>query len=613
MNPFKAKMDHDVDQSLLLAVTETRTKRRLKLTIISVASLALVTILFFVAAGILRPNANIEEQDGDAADLQQPVNAINAVCEETLYPEVCVSSLSSYPGASRADTKKLLGIAVMVAVNEANKAFALASNILAKQADDGSQSTAVHDCVTLLDLTKDQLRSVLSDLTKFNLKYSLTRGQQSGDVQTLLSASITNQDTCLDGLAMNTNANDGNRVLQSTVQHVTELVSNSLAMVKTISSLFPGFEPRNFDNQRLQSHRKEHYNSRLEFDSHYGSLKDGFPSWLSAGDRVILQASQNIAVVESDVIVAQDGSGNYKTITEAVNAAPEKSNKRYIIKVKKGTYEEYVEVGKKKTNLMIIGDGMDQTIVTGSKNVVDNSTTFNSATFAAVGMGFIAQDIAFVNTAGPSKHQAVALRVGSDQSVLYRCKIVGYQDSLYVHSLRQFYRECTVLGTVDFIFGNAAVVFQSCTLLARKPMQNQKNAITAQGRTDPNQNTGISIHNCVIAADTDLVPVKASFPTYLGRPWKEYSRTVYMLSTLDDVIHPAGWLEWSGDFALSTLYYGEYMNSGPGAGTDDRIKWPGYHVITSADEARKFTVGEFIQGNSWLQSTGVDYVDGLTE
>jgi pectinesterase len=191
----------------------------------------------------------------------------------------------------------------------------------------------------------------------------------------------------------------------------------------------------------------------------------------------------------------------------------------------------------------------------------------------------------FENTAGPQKHQAVALRVGADRSIVYRCSIKGYQDTLYVYSLRQFYREVDIYGTVDFIFGNAAVVIQNSNILARRPMRQQKNTITAQGRTDPNQNTGISIHNCRVSAAPDLQAVKGSIKTYLGRPWKQYSRTVFMQSILDDLIDPAGWFEWQGNFALRTLYYGEYMNIGAGAGTSRRVRWRGFHVIKSATEA----------------------------
>ncbi|KAL0399267.1 UNVERIFIED_CONTAM: Pectinesterase 2.1 [Sesamum radiatum] len=338
------------------------------------------------------------------------------------------------------------------------------------------------------------------------------------------------------------------------------------------------------------------------------SLRGKLPSWITAVDRKLLQSRAN--AINADLVVAKDRSGNYKTVAEAIAAAPDKSNKRYVIYVKKGTYKENVEVGKNKKNLMIIGDGMDSTILTGDLNVVDGSTTFKSATLAAVGEGFMLQDIRIQNTAGPEKHQAVALRVGADKSVINRCRIDAYQDTLYAHSLRQFYRDSYITGTVDFIFGDAAVVFQKCKLVARKPMKSQKNMVTAQGRTDPNQNTGTSIQDCEIRASEDLEPVKSSFPTYLGRPWKEYSRTVVMQSNIGDHIDPAGWSEWSGDFALKTLYYGEYMNKGPAPGPQES-EVGGYRVIKNAAEAAKFTVKELIQGGEWLGSTGVALHRGL--
>ena len=117
---------------------------------------------------------------------------------------------------------------------------------------------------------------------------------------------------------------------------------------------------------------------------------------------------------------------------------------------------------------------------------------------AANADGLILQDLKIENTAGPEKHQAVALRVSADRAAINRCKIEAYQDTLYAHSLRQFYRDCYVSGTIDFIFGNAAVVLQNCNLVARRPMDNQKNLVTAQGRIDPNQNTGTSIQKCQV-------------------------------------------------------------------------------------------------------------------
>lgn len=230
---------------------------------------------------------------------------------------------------------------------------------------------------------------------------------------------------------------------------------------------------------------------------------------------------------------------------------------------------------------------------------------------AVVGNGFLARDMTFQNSAGPSKHQAVAFRSDSDLSAFYRCSFAAFQDTLYVHSFRQFYRDCTVYGTVDFIFGDGAVILQNCQLYARKPNPGQMNIFTAQGRQDPNQNTGISIQNCKMAAASDLIPVQHSFKTYLGRPWKKYSRTVVMGSYLDDLIDPSGWKKWSGNFALSTLYYGEYNNRGPGSNTKRRVTWPGYKVIVNTTEASQFASGTFIQGEDWLPLTTFPYASDV--
>nr|QIR83172.1 pectin methylesterase 14 [Cunninghamia lanceolata] len=551
-------------------------------TVISVASIVLVAMIMCAVIGVI-PLSRSREGNVAAQELEDAIEIeIENVCSRTLYPEACRVSLSPYftNGLTVQEKKQLLHIAVMVAMKEANRAFVLASDFF-NQTHDRTVQSAVGDCVELIDITKDQLGSSFS-----LLKQGEMRAEQRSEIKALLSAAITNMETCHDGILEKSDGKSEARLLKS-VERVKVFASNCLAILVDTNS---------------------NWVEKLALPSE--PVKEGFPWWVSATDRRLLRGSAND--INADVVVAADGSGNFTTITEAINAAPVKSSKRYVIKVRQGTYQEYIQVGKTQTNILLIGEGMDSTIVTGSKNVIDGSTTFNSATFAVVGKGFMAQDIAFVNTAGQtSKRQAVALRVGSDQSVFYRCKIVGYQDTLYTHSLRQFYSECLISGTVDFIFGNSAVVFQSCTLLPRKPGQSQQNAITAQGRTDPNQETGISIHNCTNHSRFRPYSCYKLIPNIPGETMEEYSRTVYMQSYLGDVINPAGWLAWSADFALSTLYYGEYMNAGPGAGTQNRVNWGGFHIITSSQEAINFTVAEFIQGNDWLPSTGVQYIDGL--
>jgi len=217
----------------------------------------------------------------------------------------------------------------------------------------------------------------------------------------------------------------------------------------------------------------------------------------------------------------------------------------------------------------------------------------------------MAQSIGFRNTAGPEKHQAVALRVQSDRSVFLNCRMEGYQDTLYAQTHRQFYRGCYIMGTIDFIFGDAAAIFQTCDIVIRKPMANQQNTVTAQGRIDKHQTTGIVLQKCKIAADSALKLEQSKIKSFLGRPWKEYSRTVVMESEINDVVDPVGWLPWEGEFALKTLFYAEYNNIGAGSDVKDRVKWGGYRADFKKEEAIKYTVGPFIQGESWVKAAKV--------
>ncbi|KAI0507665.1 hypothetical protein KFK09_013792 [Dendrobium nobile] len=438
-------------------------------------------------------------------------------------------------------------------------------------------SSAISDCLDLLDFSSDELSwSLSSSGAATTAAVNIGTGDHHVDLRSWLSAALGNQDTCKESLS-------------STGSVLASLASSGL---DTITSLL---------SQGIR---------QLPAGSGSGRrLVEGFPKWMAVADRRLLQA----AAVAADVTVAKDGSGNFTTVNAAVQAAPAESGRRFVIYVKRGVYVENVEIKKKKWNLMLVGDGMNETVISGSRNFVDGWTTFRSATFAVAGKGFIARDITFENTAGPSKHQAVALRSDSDLSVFYRCGIRGYQDTLYAHSLRQFYRDCRISGTVDFIFGNAAAVLQNCQILSRLPLPDQKNTVTAQGRKDPNQNTGFVLQFCNITADADLAASgnSSGTQTYLGRPWKEYSQTAILQSYIGGSIRPEGWLPWNGDFALSTLNYAEYMNFGPGSGVAGRVKWPGYHVITSSAQAANFTVSQFIEGNLWLPSTGVKYTAGL--
>lgn len=415
------------------------------------------------------------------------------------------------------------------------------------------------------------------------------------DVQTWISAALTYQQACKDSADGHSFANSGimQQVISRKMEYLSQLASNTLALVNKISTT----TTTTTTGKSSTGHSKARQLAEDDVDH-------VFPRWLSAKDRKLLQAP----TVKANAVVAKDGSGNYKTISEAINAAS--GGRRFVIYVKAGVYNEKIRTNK--DGITLIGDGKYSTIIAGGDSVNGGSSMPGSATFTVTGDGFIARDIGFQNTAGPQGEQALALYVASDHSVFYRCSIAGYQDTLYALSLRQFYRECDIYGTIDFIFGNAAAVFQSCTLSLRRPGHGSTyNVILANGRSDPGQNTGFAIQNCRIVPSSDFSSVKHSFASYLGRPWKQYSRAVVMESTIDDAIASRGWIEWPGAGAYSkSLYFAEYANAGPGAGTSGRVTWPGFHVI-GRDEAVKFTVNSFIAGSSWLPSTGVTFISGL--
>ncbi|CAN4114530.1 unnamed protein product [Withania somnifera] len=308
-----------------------------------------------------------------------------------------------------------------------------------------------------------------------------------------------------------------------------------------------------------------------------------------------------------DVTVCKEGGCKYKAVQEAVNAAPENQETgKFVIWIKSGLYEERVRVPLEKKNVVFLGDGMGKTIITGSLNVgLMGVTTYETATVGVVGDGFMASGITFQNTAGHDTHQAVAFRSDSDLSVVENCEFIGNQDTLYAHALRQYYKSCRIQGNVDFIFGNSASFFQDCDILIAPrqlhPEKGETNALTAHGRIHPAQSTGFVFQNCLINGTNEYMALYYKKPkahkNFLGRPWKEYSRTVFIGCSMESLISPDGWLPWSGDFALKTLYYGEYRNTGAGANTAGRVSWSSQ---IPAEHVNSYSVQNFIQGDQWI-------------
>ncbi|XP_065860439.1 probable pectinesterase/pectinesterase inhibitor 20 [Euphorbia lathyris] len=518
-----------------------------------------------------------------------------ALCKFTPDPAYCRSLLPN----RNSNVYDCARFSVRRSISQSRKFLDLVNDYLTRRSSlTLSAIRALEDCKFLAELNFDFLSSSFQTVNTTSKTLSSIKAD---DIQTLLSAIITNEQTCLESLQSEAASLENG--LSSPLFNDTKLYSVSLAFFTK------GWVPRT----RTWKHRGNNLpgfaNGRLPLKMSRKTLE----VYQSVSRRKLLQAGESGVLVSDIVTVNQNGTGDFVTINDAIAAAPNKSsgaNGYFMIYVTTGVYEEYVNIAKNKRYLMMVGDGINQTIITGNRSVADGWTTFNSATFIVTGPNFVAVNITVRNTAGAIKHQAVALRSGADLSTFYSCSFEAYQDTLYTHSLRQFYRECDIYGTVDFIFGNAAVILQNCNIYPRLPMSGQFNAITAQGRTDPNQNTGTSIHNCVIRASDDLATSGSTVKTFLGRPWKEYSRTVYMQNFMDDLIDSAGWQKWNGDFALSSLYYAEYNNTGPGSDTSNRVTWDGYHVIDAIDAAN-FTVSNFLLGDAWLPLAGIPFSGSL--
>ncbi|KAK6796609.1 hypothetical protein RDI58_004310 [Solanum bulbocastanum] len=193
-------------------------------------------------------------------------------------------------------------------------------------------------------------------------------------------------------------------------------------------------------------------------------------------------------------------------------------------------------------------------------------------------------------------HQAVATSISADHVAFYRCKFDGYQDTLYARKGVQFFRDCEVYGTVDFIFGNAKVILQNCSICVRKPEDIQNEVtITAQGRKRKHEDTAIVLQGCTINVSQEVREREPKVRVFLGRPWKNHSRAIVMSSYLDDFIDPEGWVEWNGN--TEDIYFGEYNNRGPGANMDGRVKWT---KILSEYDVSNFTVRNFLHGHEWI-------------
>lgn len=286
--------------------------------------------------------------------------------------------------------------------------------------------------------------------------------------------------------------------------------------------------------------------------------------------------------------VAKDGTGDYTTVQEAINAIGDNNQDTVIVFIKNGTYKEKLVLPATKSNIHFIGESVTGTILTyddyasRKDSTGNNIGTSGSASFFIFGAGFRAENITFENTSGPVG-PAVAVRVTGDRAVFINCRFLGYQDTLYTHGSdsRQYYYKCYIEGTVDFIFGAATALFDSCTIYGKK------GGFYTAASTPQEKAFGYVFRNCSIGGDA---PANSY---YLGRPWRPWAKTVFMYCQVAGTVRPAGWHNWGKVENETSAYYAEYGNSGDGAGTIRRVGWA--HQLTG-EEAKKYTVENILSG-----------------
>ncbi|KAF8022811.1 hypothetical protein BT93_F0353 [Corymbia citriodora subsp. variegata] len=280
--------------------------------------------------------------------------------------------------------------------------------------------------------------------------------------------------------------------------------------------------------------------------------------------------------------VDPSGKGDFTKIQDAIDAVSSNNSELVFIRIEPGTYREKLVVPADKPFVTLSGRSASNTIITGD----DSGDIFGSPTVSILASDFVGRYLTIQNTHG-SGAKAVALRVSGDRVAFSACRITSHQDTLLDHVGRHYYSNCYIEGDVDFIFGNAASLFQKCHVHS---VSRGGGFITAQHRASPSENTGFVFLGCTITGLTN---------TFLGRPWGPYSRVVFALSYMSSAVLPQGWDDWADPSKQRTAYYGQYECYGPGADTSRRVPWS---RILTGEEVSPLLTMNMVDQQSWFRN-----------
>jgi pectinesterase len=301
------------------------------------------------------------------------------------------------------------------------------------------------------------------------------------------------------------------------------------------------------------------------------------------------------------LVVSRDGTGEFRTIDEAIEVCRAFMDYTKVIYVKKGVYKEKLIIPSWLTNITICGEDRDNTIITWDDHAnikmpvggLDSEAavkgkpmgTFRTYTLKVQGSYITLKDITIENNAA-KLGQAVALHTEGDHILVQNCRLLGNQDTVYtgVGGTRVAFYDCYIEGTTDFIFGPSIAWFQNCEI------HSKANSYITAASTPAGQKYGYVFYKCRLTADKDVDKV------YLGRPWRPFAATIFMDCELGKHIRPEGWHNWNNAKNEETARYAEYGNKGEGASTKNRVKWS---KQLSKKEAVKVTLLDAFGEDCW--------------
>ena len=289
------------------------------------------------------------------------------------------------------------------------------------------------------------------------------------------------------------------------------------------------------------------------------------------------------AIAQKKILVAQDGTGQFKTVQEAFNSVSKNNQTPITVLIKNGVYKEKLHLDSSKNFVTLVGVDKFNTILTFDDHTGkvsakgDTVNTRTSWSFLIKANDFTASNITFQNDAGFTAGQAVAVESDGDRSTFFNCRFIGNQDVLFTNNdqSRQYYKNCYIEGTTDFIFGSSTVWFEQCHI------HSKKNSHVTAASTPKEKSFGYIFNDCVLTGDSTLHGVS------LGRPWRPYANVVYMHCYIGQHIIPQGWANWNQTENYKTARYIEYKNYGPGAAIEQRVQWS---KQLSDEEAKKYTL-----------------------